>query len=457
MLGRTTRRMAHATIAAVVAATLGVSVAYAAPTINSLQSTTLTTAGNNVVTYTGYMNGESFQQDAIRTFNGWQYAVFWDTGRQVNISRRQLPSGSWQNIDLTSYTTSSTDSHNVISMGISHTDGTIHLAYDMHNNGLRYRVSVPGLATNPTAHSWTADKFSAHSTTLKGLALPGSLTYPAFISSLGGKLQMTIREGASGGGDQLLYEYNAGGASGRWTSVGKIIEGGDANAYMFGQEYSPGRCLHMTWTMRETSNPSTNHDLYYAYSCDEGRTWNNNAGSRIATTGSDPLTVSKAGVRVWSIGQNRGLINQESQFVSNDGVVHVLASHMPDGEASDSNFTNARNKARLVHYWRDPSTRVWSRTVTSYGEQSQRGDIVADRSGNVYIVHGHTADHKLRVATASKSAGYKDWAVRYTSGVNYFSDPLIDQWRMKSEDRLSVFATRHASSTIDVLTWTAVP
>ena len=172
MLGRTTRRMAHAPIAAVVAATLGVSVAYAAPTINSLQSTTLTTAGNNVVTYTGYMNGESFQQDAIRTFNGWQYAVFWDTGRQVNISRRQLPSGSWQNIDLTSYTTSSTDSHNVISMGISHTDGTIHLAYDMHNNGLRYRVSVPGLATNPTAHSWTADKFSAHSTTLKGLALP---------------------------------------------------------------------------------------------------------------------------------------------------------------------------------------------------------------------------------------------------------------------------------------------
>ena len=48
----------------------------AAPTVSQISTTVLTTTGRTALTYTGYMNGESFQQDGIVTFNGWQYAAF---------------------------------------------------------------------------------------------------------------------------------------------------------------------------------------------------------------------------------------------------------------------------------------------------------------------------------------------------------------------------------------------
>nr|BFE70867.1 hypothetical protein GCM10020092_041680 [Actinoplanes digitatis] len=90
----------------------------------------------------------------------------------------------------------------------------------------------------------------------------------------------------------MLYEY----ASGAWTLVGRFIDGttADNNAYLFGLEYDSTGLLHATWTVRETSNASTNHDLFYAYSRDDGRTWRNNAGTVVATTGSTPLISDSA-------------------------------------------------------------------------------------------------------------------------------------------------------------------
>ena len=64
----------------------------------------------------------------------------------ATITRRRLPTGGWQNLRLTDYRTTSTDSHNVICIGIAPQDGSIHLAFDMHSSALRYRRSVTGLA-----------------------------------------------------------------------------------------------------------------------------------------------------------------------------------------------------------------------------------------------------------------------------------------------------------------------
>lgn len=46
-----------------------------------------------------------------------------------------------------------------ISLGISHTDGTLHLGFDQHDDDLHYRVSQPGVATNPENVTWSADIF----------------------------------------------------------------------------------------------------------------------------------------------------------------------------------------------------------------------------------------------------------------------------------------------------------
>jgi hypothetical protein len=424
----------------------------AAPTITAMPTTTLTTNGRTALTYTGYMNGESFQQDGIVTFSGWQYAAFWDQSGYANVSRRKLPGTAWQNVRLTDYATTSTDSHNVISIGISAQDGTIHLAFDMHSSTLRYRRSVTGLATAPDTAAWTAGSFGAVTTSLAGTAM-NQVTYPQFLSAPDKTLQLAIRTGLSGSGDEDLYEYSGG----TWSRVGRFINGTTAgnNAYLFGLEYDSTSLLHATWTVRETSNASTNHDLYYAYSKDKGRTWRNNAGTVIATTGTNPLLSDAAGLKVWSIGQNRGLINQESQVVDKAGVVHVLASHLPAGAASTTDFTAARDKAVLVHYWRDKASKVWHQDFTPFLERSSRGDIAVDAGDNLYVASGDSTTRKLHIQTASKASGWSDWTIRYTSGPIYYSDPLLDHERLRAQGVISVFSPRYGGAQIDVLDWRA--
>ena len=86
------------------------------------------------------INGLSFQQEAITTHNGFQYATYYNQSRHVCIARRELPSGPWEITELTDYTTSTNDAHDVISMGICPNDGTIHLAFDHHRSTLNYRI-----------------------------------------------------------------------------------------------------------------------------------------------------------------------------------------------------------------------------------------------------------------------------------------------------------------------------
>src|ERR1700761_6961118 len=116
------------------------------------------------------LNGESFQQDAVATFNGFQYAAFYgsspsanvNTSRHVSVARRPLVGGEkalWETLTLTDYDQTLDDGHDVISLGICHNDGTIHLSFDQHDNPLNYRVSKKGVATNPTSVTWDASLF----------------------------------------------------------------------------------------------------------------------------------------------------------------------------------------------------------------------------------------------------------------------------------------------------------
>lgn len=449
------RRAVLVAVLAALFALTAVPASAAAPTLAAPTVTTLTTDGRTALTYTGYMNGESFQQDGITTFNGWQYTAWWDQDGYVNLARRTVGAASWQTVRLTDYRTTSTDSHNTISIGISGQDGTIHLAFDMHNSSLKYRKSAAGLATSPSTANWSAASFGSVSGSLAGQN-PSQVTYPRFFRAPSGLLQMSIRTGASGSGDLVLFEYR----SGAWTYLGKFLNGtaGDNNAYLFGIEYDDtgldtSDLLHATWTVRETPNASTNHDIYYAYSKDGGRTWRNNNGDVVATTGSNPLVADSAGLRVAGIGQNRGLMNQESQVVDSAGNVHVLASHMPPSASSDSNFDSARRKSVLVHYWRDKASKEWKRQVLSYTGVMTRADIGVDSADNLFIASGNSSTRRLSVYTASKASGWTDWATRYTSSLEYYSDPLLDHERLHTDDVVSVFAPRYGGSRIEVLEW----
>ena len=54
----------------------------AAPSITKTEDIQMTYSGLTVVSYGGYLNGESFQQEGILTYNGYQYTSFWNTRQE---------------------------------------------------------------------------------------------------------------------------------------------------------------------------------------------------------------------------------------------------------------------------------------------------------------------------------------------------------------------------------------
>ena len=417
--------------------------------LEKLAESQLSKAGLTIVSYGGYLNGESFQQDGIVSYGGYQYAAFWNTARHVVLARRELPSGAWSALEFSDYTNAEGDAHNTISIGVCPGDGTLHLAFDHHGSTLHYRKSTAGLLATPSTASWATASFSAVTDHLLGSSALTQVTYPRFVTEPDGKkLLFEARIGSSGSGDELLWEYDA--DSHGWASIGEFINGTDVsiNAYPHGLSYTRGGTrLHASWCWRETSNASTNHDLLYIYSDDHGRTWKNNAGASVAKTGSAPVTRDSSGLKVWTIGQNRGLINQEHMAVDATGRVHVLLSHLADAQADDSNFDSARTKSQYFHYFRDAAG-SWSRTAMTFPAQAAfRGKLAIAASGNVYAVLPD-----MRIAAASAAQGFKTWMLLANSDAGkYFSDPLIDMARLASEDKLSIFYPRKSSSDIYVL------
>ena len=86
------------------------------------------------------LNGNAFQQDAITSFNGWQYAVFYSplspgdssATLYIHLARRELPRGEWEVLIFDDYPQTVDDGHNTVQMGICPGDGSIHLSYDHH-------------------------------------------------------------------------------------------------------------------------------------------------------------------------------------------------------------------------------------------------------------------------------------------------------------------------------------
>ncbi|MBN2165109.1 MAG: BNR-4 repeat-containing protein [Marinilabiliaceae bacterium] len=381
----------------------------------------------DIVTNNGYVtasgtNFVSFQQNAIMTFNGYQYITYWNKDKQVCMARKQLPDGKWESIALTGYmsTYDLGDNHYNISFGICKNDGTIHLSFDHHNDEMNYRVSVEGLASRPDTSKWSAESFNPVQNYLEaGVVLndtkfAGAITYPRFITKPNGDLLFECRTGWSGDGDSHLWEYS--GTTHSWLYIGQYLHGrsdgmpnGYVNncGYINGLHYTPGGTrLHVSLVWRDSPDANTNHDICYAYSDDDGRTWYNTAGNLIGTTGSADvsklLNLYSNGFKILTVGQNRGLINQEGQAVDTKGRIHILQSYMKDG-VTGSSWYDSRSKAFMRHIYQDENG-VWHNDVIAES-RIDRGDIAVDAADNVYVLG---PDYRVYMAKAEEK-----WATWY--------------------------------------------
>jgi hypothetical protein len=420
------------------------------------------------------INGGAHQAEALITHDGYQFATWYQNGangnQHVMLARRNLNGTAWERMDtgydMTNGDEGSWDSHNVINMGISG-DGRIHLAYDHHNDNLRY-LTTRGV-NKATGATWDSSIFlDERSTFNNSSGNLGGVTYPRFAPKADGDLVAVYRNGGSGNGDTHFLSYNSTGDTvdgvprQRWGSSHIVIDGRSRaassysdgynnsnsdtrNAYLNGIDAGADGRLHMTWTWRENSQ-EPNHDIMYAYSDDGGSTWKNNDGTIVAnkTTG-QTINLDSQGIKVVSLDRTQSVMNQQGQTVDHLGGVHALMWHRRD-DGVDGEFDWAGERfssgdSAYYHHFRDPDSGEWLRRQLPTDERvGTRPKIGYDANGDLYAVY--TSGGRLVIAGATKDSDYDDWAVLWNRSNDdqiWASSALLDQDRLFNDGILSVY------------------
>ncbi|MDH6622283.1 hypothetical protein M2271_000070 [Streptomyces sp. LBL] len=429
------------------------------PSVSRKGTTLLDARAVFFVSYDGLVNNNSFQKNGLLTYKGHQYAAWYTATRDAVVARRALGAATWSTITLP-HQLKADDSHNVISMGVSEADGRLHLDMDSHSDGFFYVKSVAGLLDHPASTAWTASVFGAVQTTLDGLALTSRFTYPQFIATPEGRLQLSYRVGSSGDGRNALAEYDGS----RWSVLGEwsgstgtyTSEHGSSTArsmYLHGIDYDGNGRLHAFFTWREQNaavmcdaGGITNHDTGYVHSDDRGRTWRTTAGTVVATTGgSDRVAVTDAGLVVDALNPDHSLMNQESQATDSAGRPHAIISYVPGrfGRCTTDYVADRTANGRAFHLRRSASG-TWQKTEIPVPlNSSQRTKLVLDRYDNAYAILPFG-----RIAAASAASGHTDWKLLHDgSDLNAFGEVVIDETRVKADNVLSFMYQEKSSGT----------
>ncbi len=421
------------------------------------------------------INGQSFQNAGLVTHAGWQYAAYYDRDRRVCLARRHIPDGGWHKLAFTDFRYPADNAHDTISLGISRGDGRIHLSFSQHGVPLRYRVSQPGLATDPASYEWKPGLFSPTTNRLGDHSV-SSVTYPVFLPLPDGNLLFGWRQGASGNGENLLSHYDS--ATGTWSAPWPITsrEGAFQDelgksyarcAYFNDQEVTPDGRLHVTLCWREKA-PTANHSLAYMVSEDGGRTWRNSLGAPL----DGPARVDSPGLTVINIPRRLGLLNQCGQTVDSAGRVHVLMVQCTDSTLAESpqqppwGHPTAR---RYVHSWRGTDGQ-WQQTVLP-GAVGTRPKIIADSDGNLFGIalaptKATTFSNglypnvgQLVIYHATAKNRWTDWNIVHREPRPFLTEPIIDVARWRDEAILSILVQEAGEnfSPIRVLTFRPEP
>ncbi len=249
------------------------------------------------------INTVVFRKNALVSYKKWQFIAYYDSNSYVVLGKRKRESKAWQ-LQRTPYKGNTNDAHNTISIMVDG-DGFLHLAFDHHNNPLRYCRSKKPLSLDMT------DKMP-----MTGLS-EQSVSYPEFHRLPNGNLLFFYRDGASGKGNLVINHYES--KTQKWTQLhSNLIDGeGKRNAYWQACIDTHGT-IHISWVWRESPDVASNHDLCYARSKDGGRTWEQSTGVGYTL----PINAQNAEYAC-KIAQKSELINQTSMYADAEGNPYI--------------------------------------------------------------------------------------------------------------------------------------
>ena len=185
------------------------------------------------------------------------------------------------------------------------------MAWDHHKSPLNYTKSkAPGSLELTGILSMTGNK-------------EDKVTYPEFYRLPSGNLLFFYRDGASGRGNVILNHYSV--EQRKWSQLhDNLISGeGKRNAYWQAAVDSTGT-IHLSWVWRESSDVASNHDICYAKSTDEGRSWKKSNGRKYRL----PITADNSEYAL-RIPQNSGLTNQTSMCIDSNDRPYIASYWRP--------------------------------------------------------------------------------------------------------------------------------
>ncbi|MGL5272152.1 MAG: BNR repeat-containing protein, partial [Phocaeicola sp.] len=366
------------------------------------------------------VNTTIFRNNSIVTHKQNQYAAYYDSEGYVVIAKRKLGKTEWE-LNKSQYKGNIRDAHNVISLMVDG-EGYLHVSFDHHGHPLRYCRSV-----------------APESTTLDELELMlGSneqdVTYPEFYTLKNGNLLFAYRSGASGRGNLVLNKYNV--KERRWERVQDILIDGENKRNAYWQLYVDDKgTIHLSFVWRETWMVETNHDLGYARSMDDGKTWCKSDGTRYSL----PITMENAEY-AWRIPENSELINQTSMSADANGNPYI-ATYWRDADSDVPQY-------RLV--WHDGtawhSSQVTQRTApfTLKGGGTKmipiaRPRMVAYKNKAFYLFRDEERGSKVSMAyTTNLQKG--EWkVVDLTDFPVHAWEPSLDSELWKKKQQLHIF------------------
>jgi hypothetical protein len=371
------------------------------------------------------VNAVIFRTASLASRDGVQYAAYYDDSAHVVLGKRRIGSPTWT-VSRTRYTNDVSDAHNAIAIAVDGS-GVLHVAWAEHNKPLHYAraVRAGSLELGPPER-------------MTGLR-EERVTYPQFYTLANGDLLFVYRDGQSGNGDVLLDRYDVRRRAWRVVQHPLIAGEGKRNAYVNLLAIDQRGGWHLSWVWRDSPDVASNHDVMYARSTDDGRSWQTSSGATYAL----PITAATAEV-AWAVPQGSELINQTSGGVDASGHPFV-ATYWRDAGSEVPQL-------RLVWHdgsrWR--SSIVGQRTMPfrlSGGGTKRiplsRPQVLVRPNEEVLVVYRDAERGGGITIARSTDPAHAHWTVRdlWPTSVGQW-EPTYDIDRWRREGRLSLFVQR---------------